>query len=277
MWWVPSSWSCGRAASPTGSASSNSTCTGRGPTLTPLRATGCGPATATSASSGTARSRTRPPTWSCAAWRSRRARRTATARAARAAASTSATRTGRCSSSSRTRAEDPRQRARTLARHLPDRARQEPVEAAARDLAHQAPDPPAVDAEVHDARRHVDQVSAAHELHLGAHARAVAQRVVLLHRVEAAAEPLRLPAERRERALGEVAAVAHVGVVALHARVEAGVVEKGGAEQQLPVGVVPRVLRQPLGDQELAHAMALHRAVGLAADRPQGGERGALD
>src|SRR5690349_20202396 len=100
--------------------------------------------------------------------------------------------------------------------------------------------------------------------------------MVLIHRVEAADEAHALPAEWLERALGEVAPVAHVGVVRLDAGIEPRVVQERGAQQQLAIDALAGVLRQPLGDQELAHAVALHRAVGLAAGGSQRYEGGAL-
>jgi hypothetical protein len=133
----------------------------------------------------------------------------------------------------------------------------EAPEPVSRDFAEQVAQPPAIKAEVHKPGGDVDEVGLPHELDLEAHCHPRPRRVVLLAGIHAALQPLRWPAERPQDAGGQARALGHVRVAA--AGEQADVVQPAGAQQQL---AIERPLAgEPLGDRELAQAVALQRTV----------------
>jgi len=138
-----------------------------------------------------------------------------------------------------------------------DRRADKAPEPVSGDFPEQLAQPPAIKAEVHQAGGDIDEVRLPHELDLEAHCHPRPRRVVLLAGIHAALQPLRRPAERLQHAGGQARALGHVRVAA--GGEQADVVQPAGAQQHL--AIERPVAGKPLGDRELAQAVALHRTV----------------
>jgi hypothetical protein len=87
---------------------------------------------------------------------------------------------------------------------------------------------------------------------------------MLLTRVDACSQPLLRPSQRLKRPPGVAGGVLDVHIAAAGWTVQTGVVQEGRAQQHFAVIDNPAGVSEALGNQILAHRMALHVTVGLA-------------
>jgi hypothetical protein len=99
---------------------------------------------------------------------------------------------------------------------------------------------------------------------------------VLLAGIDADSQPLLRPPQRLERSPGVAGGVLDVHIAATGGVVQTGVMQEGRAEQHFAVIRDPAGVSEALGNQVLAHRVALHVTVGLAGGSAQRVERHGL-